>query len=132
MSVNEYFNNAWASVKQFWIDLDVKNWLQEVAGSSSEVVDTALCFGLSFGVGFLFKRYFKSFFFTLLACVVVVKVLEYNQFITMHWDTINDAFGVGADFTFNAFAMQVIDWVKLNFILFIVSLLGFLVGYKLG
>lgn len=132
MSMGELFNSTLASVTKFWHDLDIKTRIQDVAGSSSEMVDISLAFGIAFGIGFFFKRHFRFLFVLLLACFLIVKVAEYNAFMTVHWDLVNDALGFGPAFHFNALAGHAVEWIKQNLMLFVPSVLGFFIGYKLG
>ena len=100
MSVAESLYSAWYSVwwekvKEFWTMFDLKKWSEQIGGSSSEAIEAAVYFCLSFGIGFLFKKYFKFLFFSLICAVIMIKVLEYNHFLTIDWTAIKDFLGIG-------------------------------------
>jgi len=132
MSVAEYVHSAWESVKQFWNTFDLKKWSEQIGGSSSEAIEAAVYFCLSFGVGFLFKKYFKFLFFSLLCAVIMIKVLEYNHFLTIDWTAIKEFLGIGGTVDTNQLINRGFDWIKAHLLLFIAVTVGFLVGYKLG
>jgi hypothetical protein len=137
MSVAESLYSAWYSVwwekvKEFWTTFDLKKWSEQIGGSSSEAIEAAVYFCLSFGIGFLFKKYFKFLFFSLICAVIMIKVLEYNHFLTIDWTAIKDFLGIGGSVDANQLINRSFDWVKAHILLFIAVTVGFLVGYKLG
>ncbi len=137
MSVSESVSSAWysawwASIKQFWTTFDLRKWSEQLGGSSAEAIEAAVYFCLSFGVGFLFKKYFKFLFFSLICAAIIIKVLEYNQFLMIDWTAIKTALGISGTVDANQVINHCFDWVKAHLLLFIAVTVGFLVGYKLG
>lgn len=132
MAIAEYITALFESVKKFWQDLDVKQWAEQIGGSSAEAVEAAIYFGLSFSVGFLFKKYFKIFFICIVFTFFMIKALEYGTFLVIDWNAVKSFFGITAATDFNALMNQCFDWIKDHLLLFIASTVGFLVGYKLG
>lgn len=132
MAIAEYITAFFESVKKFWQELDIKKWAEQIGGSSAEAVEAAIYFGLSFSVGFLFKKYFKIFFICLTVTFFMIKALEYGAFLTINWQAIKAFFGISGTTDFNTFLNHCFDWIKEHLLLFIASTVGFLVGYKLG
>lgn len=132
MAIAEYLNAFFESVKKFWQELDVKKWAEQIGGSSAEAVEAAIYFGLSFSIGFLFKKYFKILFICIVVTLFMIKALEYGNFLVINWDAIKAFFGITESLDFNIFMNRCFDWIKDHLLLFIASVVGFLVGYKLG
>lgn len=119
-------------VRSIWDKISIKQWSNEIGGSSTDAVQTAIYFGLGFAIGFLFKKYFKFAFFTLLASFLAILVLEYNQVLNINWDALNVLMGFSPSADSGAILNNIFDWIKSNLIIFISATIGFLIGYKLG
>jgi len=132
MVIAEYLNVMFESIKKFWNELDIKKWAEGIGGSSAEAVEAALYFGLSFASGYLFKKYFKIVFVSLIVTVFVIKALEYGHFLIIDWTAIKTFLGMDGAADFNTIVNRCFDWMKDHLLLFIASVIGFLVGYKLG
>ncbi len=68
----------------------------------------------------------------LIVSAFMIKALEYNHLITIDWTAVKALAGVGQSGDFNSVLNHFFDWIKNHLLLFIASLVGFLVGYKLG
>lgn len=132
MAVAEYANTAFESVKKFFNELDIKKWAENVGGSSAEAVEAAIYFGLCFAIGFLFKKYFKMLFVCIIISLFMIKALEYGKFLTIDWAAIKAVLGMSGTTDANVIINHWFDWIKGHLLLFISSVVGFLVGYKLG
>lgn len=132
MSLGEYISGMVTRMKQYWESLDIKQWLAKLGGSSSEMMEASVACGLFFAIGFFFKRYFKTFFLGALLFMLIIKILEYNAFVTIHWDSVQTALGLAGKGNLPQLTELAVEWVKKNALLFGASLVGFLIGYKLG
>lgn len=132
MAAESYANSFIESAKKFWNELDLKKWAQDVGGSSSEAVQAAVYFGLSLAIGYLFKKYFKFVFVCLLVAAFTIKALEFGQFLVIDWVAIKTTLGLSTATDFNTVLNMWFAWIRKNLLLFIASVVGFLVGYKLG
>ena len=132
MSVGEYMSSLVHQIKQYWSSLKIKEWTEEFLGATPDIMETGIAFGVTFAVGFFFKRYFKILFITLLFFFLALKVLEYNNFLTIHWSSIQAALGLSDKIGMSQLTELFINWVKKNGMLFIAGLVGFFIGYKLG
>lgn len=132
MALSDTFSNGVNWVKDSWSNFNLREISHKIGGTSAEAVQAAIYFGLSFSVGFLFKKYFKFVFGCLLASIVVIKVMEYNQLLNIDWEGIKLFLGLEQGADFNVLVNNIFDWIKRNILLFVASTVGFLVGYKLG
>ncbi|MBM3893151.1 hypothetical protein FJ365_01980 [Candidatus Dependentiae bacterium] len=120
------------TVKQFFTNFDLKQWAEKIGGSSAEAIQAAVYFGLCFAIGFLFKKHFKHIFMCLVFSAFVVLGLDYLGMIMIDWPAIKAALGISAGVDLNILVTRFFDWVKEQLLLFIASVVGFFVGYKLG
>lgn len=133
MSIDSTVHSILNNIKKFWQEFDLKKWSEEIGGSSSQAVQAAVYFGLSFAIGFLFKKYFKFMFMCMVVSVFIILTLHYNNLVIIETAKIKALLGLGdtggdMSVTINRF----FDWIRDNLLLFIASIVGFFVGYKLG
>ncbi len=120
------------NVKNFWNTFDLKKWAESIGGSSAEAIQAAIYFGLCFATGFLFKKYFKLVFVCLIVSLFVIKGLEYGKFLTIDWSAVKGFCGISQASDLNAVSNNCFAWIKAHLLLTGASVVGFLVGYKLG
>ena len=132
VSLETYLTSLIENVKKFWTELDLKKWSESVGGSSSEAVQAAVYFSLSLAVGFLFKKYFRILFACLIITAFMLKACESANFITIDWIAIKTYFGVTPATDFTAVTNAWFAWIRSNLLIFVSSVVGFMVGYKLG
>lgn len=132
MSFSNTINSAFDMVKTYWQKVDLKKWSQDIGGSSAEAIHAALYFVLAFGLGFLLKKYFKYLISGAIIAVVAIKLLEYNKILTIDWSAVKAMTGVSSTADLNTFTNALIAWVKANIFLFGASVIGVLLGYRLG
>ncbi|MFH1832186.1 MAG: FUN14 domain-containing protein [bacterium] len=142
MEMSEMFDSVTQWVKDLWNSFDLQKWSEKIGGSSAEAVQAGFYFMLFFASGFLFKKYFKFIFVCLLLSLILVKVFEYNGFLQIDMVAIKKALGlvsaqvqtpgVPVEAGFNTLINSSFDWIKAHVLIFVSSVIGFLVGYKLG
>jgi len=115
-----------------WDSIDIKGWAESVGGTSAEAIHAAVYFGGGFAIGFLFKKYFKLLFFFLLGFILITLLLEYNNIITIDYARFNVWLGFEPTADIGSILNATFDWIKENLLVFISSVVGFLIGYKLG
>lgn len=118
---------AIASIKEWWQGLDMQKWLGD-----TDALTVAVCFVIFFAVGFLFKKYLKFIFLCLIISALAIKGLEYYKVLTIDWEALNALLGLAPGTTIGLLASNALGWVKLHVVVTISSLIGFLLGYKLG
>ena len=126
------FDKFIAWLKEIWNKINIKEWTEDIGGSSSQAVQAAVYFGIGFAVGFLFKKYFKFVFFTVLISMLVVLFLEYNKVLLIDWKALNLLLGFDPTTDLGILLNTSFTWIKANLIIFISCTVGFLIGYKLG
>lgn len=120
---------AVASIKSWWSTVDLEKIFGE---SSSEAVHVAICFVSFFAVGFLFKRWLKFIFVSLLLTIAIIKGLEYQKILDIDWEALNVFLGLEPAATIGTIATNLFEWVKAHVVITIAATLGFLIGCKLG
>lgn len=119
-------------VKTYWQKIDLKKWSHDIGGSSAEAIHAALYFVLAFGLGFLLKKYFKYLISGAVIAVIAIKILEYNKIVTIDWYAIKTLTGIGSTADLNTMVNALITWGKANIFLFGATVIGVLLGYRLG
>jgi len=132
MDIAGVFNSVIEWLRDVWNKINIKEWSESLGGTSSEAVHAAIYFGVGFAIGFLFKKYFKLVFFSLLFAVLIILLLQYNRILDIDWEAFNVLLGFEPAADAGVMMNTLFDWVKANFIISISSLVGFLIGYKLG
>jgi uncharacterized membrane protein (Fun14 family) len=132
MSITDNINSVFDTVKKNWQKLDLKKWSHDIGGSSAEAVHAALYFVLAFGAGFLLKKYFKYLISGFFLAVIMIKLLEYNSLLTINWSSVKAFSGINSTADINTSANLFIAWIKSNIFLFAASVIGLLLGYRLG
>lgn len=132
MSFTDSINSVFDAIKTNWQKVDLKKWSHDIGGSSAEAVHAALYFVLAFGSGFLLKKYFRYLVSGLIIAVIAIKVLEYNKVLSIDWAAVKALTGVGSTADLNVVANNFVAWIKNNIFLFGATVIGLLLGYKLG
>ncbi len=117
------------SVKEWWGSIDLEKWF---GASSADAIQVAIYFVSFFAIGFLFKKYLKLIFFSILIAILLVKGLEYYKVLDIDWERFNFLVGLEPTETLGGVAGKCVEWIKINIVVAVSSLLGFFVGYKLG
>ena len=131
-TISESFHSFVGKIKLWWQEFNLQALSEKVGGSSAEAIQAAVYFGIAFVTGFLFKKYAKFLVIVLCLMAVAMTLMEYNNFISVHWDAIRSFFGIEAPFDMNMLIKNSFAWVKQHILLTVAAALGFLVGYKLA
>lgn len=132
MDISSTFQSFIEWIKEIWNKINIKEWAEQVGGTSSEAVQAAIYFGSGFAIGFLFKKYFKFIFSCIFVAAIVILILEYNKVLDIDWQAFNLLVGFEPTSDIGVLLNSLFDWIKNNLIIFISSIVGFLIGYKLG
>lgn len=128
--------NTLDKVKSAWNEFDLNKWSNEVGGSSpvAEAIQAGVYFCICFGIGYILKKHFKTIILSLLLSALIIKGMEYYKLLELDWNAIKTLFGVSADKqdVMSPLLNKGIEWVKANVIVAVASLIGFLLGFKLG
>ncbi len=103
------------------MNLDEVNW--------KEIGSYAI---IGFVGGFLAKRYLKPLIVIAIVVVVALKGLEYYHLITINWEQIRGLAGIHSVDGMQGILQTIIALVRNNLTIAISSIIGFVVGYKIG
>jgi len=128
---SSYFSSIsdWFSEQLSSLELD-RRFAQ--LGGQAMAAKVAFWFGAGFVGGFLFKKYFRFFLFSLLMAVVLMAWLEFNGAISIDWDAVNALVGIDNTKEIEDVFTIVIEWIRLNVAWVISGTIGFWLGYRLG
>ena len=132
MAITEMVTTSIESIKNFWNSFDLRTIAERIGGSSSEAILSTVYFGIFFAVGILFKKYFKFFFSCIFVSAILIKLMEYNGLLTINWAEAQVFIGISSTQDINAIINELFLWGKTNVFLLGASVIGFLIGYKLG
>jgi hypothetical protein len=132
MVVGEYAQTFLEHVRRLWNEFDLKEWSERIGGSSAEAIQAVVYFVVSFACGFILKKYFKFIFTCLLTSFLLIMLMHFVHFVMIDWIAIKAFFGITGQTDFNALVNHQIDWIKDHILISIATLIGFIVGYKLG
>ncbi len=119
-------------LKTQWDKINFEEWTKSFGDTSSDAVQVAIYFVSSFAVGFLFKKYLKFVIGCLIVSFLIIKGLEYHRILDIDWQAFNTLFGFEPNATFGVMIGTWMEWIKMHLLIVISSLVGFLIGYKLG
>lgn len=127
--------NTLMTTIQGWIET-IKSNVQGLFSQFEFSLDKLLEFGIAgaFGglFGFLTKRFGKQTVIIVLALAVVFYGLDYFHVLSVDWSKIKEVFGIVPSQTFDGAVQEYVQLIKANAISFIVAVIGFIVGYKIG
>ena len=120
---------------QGWLDT-IKNQFEGITQqfelSWAKVTEYGIAFGGGMLVGFLVKRYGRQTILTILAFAAVLAGLNYFELVTIDWIKVKEFIGLAPAETVEAFFKDYWQWATSHIISVVVSILGFIVGYKVG
>lgn len=103
------------------MNLDAINWKE---------IGTYMVIG--FAVGFIARRYLKPLILIAIVVVVALKGMEYYHLIDINWEHIRGLAGIHGVDGVQGILETTIALVRNNLTVAISSIIGFVVGYKVG
>ncbi len=132
MAGKEKTASLFESVVSYIRSFDTNKLNDILTDASSEPLLAAGGFGICFITGLLFKKYFKFLFSCIAMTVIALKVMEYNNLLKIDWMSLYAFLGFEANADIHSMINMLFDWIKINVIVFLACLSGFIIGYKLG
>jgi len=124
------FQQTIDSIKDWWKSLGIE---QKILGDASyDAVQVSVFFVTFFAIGFLFKKYLRFIFMSLLITFLVIKGLEYYNLVHVDWGSLKSMAGFEPTATLQMMYNKITIWIRTNMVVFLSSFVGFVVGYKLG
>lgn len=109
------------------------SWLaQHIDLSTCSVLQMLSYTGGGFVTGFILKRYAAILLTALVAVILALWWLSSWSAVSINWVTLKTSIGLDATATFDSIVRDVIVWIPNNKLLTVCTLLGFLIGYKIG
>lgn len=101
--------------------------------SQNKLIEIALYLGIGFLTGFLLRKYaqFVAFLVLILVGLILLQQMELIN-ITMHWDKIENFFGIQKVVASTDTLSTIWSWIKLNLAIVVSFIVGFLFGIKIG
>lgn len=108
--------------------------VEKIKESKGTLFDIALYAGLGFLVGYLVKK-FSGYLIALAIFVVIILALQQFEFVfvSVNWAKIQSAFGIQPAPTGDtSMLVMVWEWMKINVLISVSFIIGFLLGLKFG
>jgi membrane-associated HD superfamily phosphohydrolase len=97
-----------------------------------DIIVYVTCFGLAFLAGVAFKRYGKWIMAGLISAIMIIALLHYFDFITVHHFKLVNLVGLQDVHTIDDFMTVLLAKVKIFWIEMILIAIALIVGFKLG
>ena len=132
MDINKAFTTFIEWLKEIWHKINIKEWSENVGGSSAQAVQAAIYFGIFFALGFLLKKYLKFILISFIFSLVWLVILQYNNVIAFNRQAFNVMLGFDPSADAGLIMNSTLGWIKSNVIIVLASVIGFLIGCKLS
>ena len=120
---------------QGWLDT-LKNQFENITRqfefSWAKVSEYGIALGGGIFVGFIVRRYGRQAIITFIAFAALLGGLHYLQLITIDWPKVKEFVGLAPAETVEVFFKDYWQWAQSHIVAVIVSIVGFIVGYKIG
>lgn len=118
-------------VNSFKEYLNPKNWAEKCNLSKQKMIECGIYFLVGFGLGFLIKKY-SNFLYAAAVTIVGITLLHYLGFITIavHTDRLQSVLGIEFSCVQSDMPSHCMEWVKMNIVLVVSLVVGFIIGLK--
>ena len=100
--------------------------------SSQQFIEVVTYLGISFFVGFIFKKYSKSIIIGGIAIVLALIFLEAFEIVTIDWVQLRQMTGVNPQIQVSELLGIWIQLARENIMIVVSVVIGFFIGYKVG
>lgn len=112
--------------------INLQAWAIKIGGARAEAVLAAFYFVIAFVAGYFLRSRLKFLFGSLVVSFITIKILESNNFIRVDWPSLYVACGMGPKGDVGILLTTLFIWVKDHVLLFVTTVVGFVVGARLG
>lgn len=130
--MSNVFESAMTTVKTWWSNITSEEWLRSVGLETPELGQSAACLLAGFTTGFLLKKYLRLLVTGLVISLLMVKGLEWYKIVIIDWAVLNTTLGFEPTATIEIIATAWYAWLKAHTLISAATVVGFVVGYKLG
>jgi uncharacterized membrane protein (Fun14 family) len=120
------------TAKRLWNLVDLHAWALKIGGAHAEAVLAAFYFVIAFVAGYFLRCRLKFLVGSLFVTFCVIKVLEAHNLVRVDWQSLYVACGMGPNGDVGVLFTTWFLWVKAHILLFVTTIVGFVVGAKLG
>lgn len=110
----------------------IENFLHKLHLPSHDIVHLLSFFAMGIISGYIIKKYFKYFFVLTLMVVIVLMALSYFDLVSFTWENVQKITGVDPQSTIKQLIEDGYTVVHHNAGLSISTLLGIIIGYRIG
>ncbi|MCL4380192.1 hypothetical protein M1466_01715 [Candidatus Dependentiae bacterium] len=107
--------------------------IKELVLNSRELLTQLVIYGLgSIALGFFIKRYFQFVLVSIVVVVITYLLLENVEAITIDWARLQELVGINAQQSVGELATELMLLLRQHWLVVLVSVLGFVIGYSIG
>jgi uncharacterized membrane protein (Fun14 family) len=115
--------------------VNLQAFFEKVQNSRGLIFDIAIFGCIGFLTGYLLKRYINAVITVIITSAILFLMQQFSLLtITIHWDTLYELFGITQliNLVGDNLSLFIFEWAKANVFLVTSSLVGFLIGIKIG
>lgn len=117
----------WESLQSYMHDV-----LDRLKISSHDLMQLIAFFVIGFCAGFLLKKYVRYFFIITILFVLIVLIFNRFEIILINWTHVRQLTGIDSSMTLQQCFEQLALIVRDNLLLTISTLVGFMLGFRIG
>ena len=110
--------------------LDFNGVIDAVKDMNFNWMQMGVFFSIGCLSGYLFKKYFKTFFVWTICGLGFVAALEYAGLVTIDWNAVQGLIGVAPTENVDTLLQSWLIWAQVNMSLLVCGIIGFFLGYK--
>lgn len=114
------------------IKVKFNTWYKNLDTSTYKIIEAIAYLCVGFFAGFFVKKFAKEVILCLVILFFSLFLLDHFHLITIDWNKIREFTGISPADTIGELLKNYYAWLKLNIVLVISVVVGFLIGYKLG
>ena len=118
-----------------WLDSikdSFENLFNQLEFSWAKITEYGVALGGGILVGFLVRRFGRQTIIIFIVFIAVLAGLNYFELIAIDWTKVKEFVGLAPAETVEAFFKDYWQWAKIHIVAVIVSVVGFVIGYKIG
>jgi uncharacterized membrane protein (Fun14 family) len=111
-------------------NVDTNGIINAIKDMNFNWVQMGVFFAIGSLSGYLFKKYFRTFFVWIICGLGLVAALEYAGLIAIDWNAVQGLIGVAPAHNVDTVVQSWLVWSQVNMSLLVCGIVGFIFGYK--
>ena len=107
-------------------------WVRNLNLTQANIIEAGTYLIAGFLVGFLFKKYFRVCVILIILLIAAGWVLTEFDVITINWNNAQNLAHVAPNDTLSTVATNFANWCRQHLLIVVSSVIGFLIGHKVG